>query len=391
MTDNTGTTAVTNVRDNAGADNVSLLDVLIVLAKHKAAICFLVLVAAVASGIYAFSLPDVYTASTKLLPPQQAQSPVSALLSTITNLTNLGGGGKSVNDVYIAMLKSRTINDQLVKRGLIRENSDDGPPETVKITSGRDGLISIDVTGTEPGRAAALANGHVEELVKFTQVLAVTEASQRRLFFERQYAQAKDNLARVEVTARQALEGGGLVNVDNQARVMITAISTLRAQITAKDVQIGAMRTFAGEHHPELQRAREELESMKRELAKIEGTSGASAGSPKGAGQSKGIENVRLMRELKYSETLYELLARQYELAKMDEARDASVIQVMDAAVEPKKPSGPKRGQLIMLAVLAALIVGVLWAVVREAVAGADGDSQQSQRLRTLRQHLRWR
>ena len=94
----------------------------------------------------------------------------------------------------------------------------------------------------DPKRAAALANGYVEELLKLTTVLTVTSASQRRLFFERQFAQTKESLAKAETAARVALEKGGLANIDAQSRAMLETTAVLRAQIAAKEVEISAMR-----------------------------------------------------------------------------------------------------------------------------------------------------
>ena len=186
----------------------------------------------------------------------------------------------------------------------------------------------------------SLANAYVDELFKLTNVLAVTEASQRRLFFERQFEQARDNLTKAEAAARQAMDKGGLVQVEGQGRAIIENTARLRGQITVKEVQIGAMRTFATDNNPDLKLAQQELESMKRELARIEGTSGSKSGNGR-ENDSSGIDSVGLLRNVKYQETVYELLAKQFELAKIDEAKDSAVVQVMDKAIEPDRKSKP--------------------------------------------------
>ena len=131
--------------------------------------------------------------------------------------------------------------------------------------------------------------------------------------------------------------------VEGQGRVMAETSARLRAQITVKEIQIGAMRTFASEQNPELQRTQQQLEVLKRELARTEGTSGSSRSSSNAETNGKGIENLRLLREMKYNEVTYELLAKQYEMAKIDEAKDSAVIQVMDKAIEPDRKSKPRR------------------------------------------------
>jgi uncharacterized protein involved in exopolysaccharide biosynthesis len=256
------------------------------------------------------------------------------------------------------------------------------------ILLGKDNIITVEATDTDPKFAAELANGYVDELFKLTRVLALTEASQRRLFFEQQLGQARDNLTAAETKARQALQQGGLVKVDEQGRAMIATNARLRAEITAKEVQLGAMRAFAAERNPDLRLAEQELESMKRELAKMEGRAGAGiADAPSG----KGVANVRLLRDLKYHETLYELLARQYEMARIDEAKDSAVVQVLDAAVLPDRKSKPARALIVLGWTGAALLIAILWALAREALSRARANARQSARLDLLKSYIRWR
>ncbi|MFA6312417.1 MAG: Wzz/FepE/Etk N-terminal domain-containing protein [Sterolibacterium sp.] len=382
-------------------DEISLLDLLIVLAKHKKLILGLPFVVAVLAAGISLLLPNIYTATTKILPPQQSQSAAASMLAQLGNVASLVGGAvgvKNPNDVYVAMLKSRTVADKLIQRfGLMKlwEIDTKHPSDAYKalggvtnVGSGKDGLITIEVNDKDPKRAAELANAYVDELLKFSQVLAVTEASQRRLFFERQLALARDNLTKAENTARQALAQGGLAKVDEQGRAMLEATARLRAQITVKEVQIGAMRTFAADRNPDLNLAQQELESMKRELAKIEGVGGAKSVTDGPAG--KGIDNVGLLRDVKYQEVLFELLAKQYELAKIDEAKDSAVVQVMDKAIEPDRKSKPKRTLIVLVSALAALIISILWVFVCESVAMTKADPQQANRLVSLKRYLTW-
>lgn len=384
-------------------DEISLLDLLIVVAKRKKLILGLpIAIAAIAAAI-SFLMPDIYTATTKILPPQQSQSSGAAGLlaqlgSVAGGLGNIGfGGGASSMTVYVAMLKSRTVSDKLIERfGRLKPGDAKGSTQernglsgVATIAPGKDGLLTIDVDDTDPERAADLANAYVEELVNFTQVLAVTEASQRRLFFERQLVLAKDNLASAEASLKQALERGGIAKVDDQASAMANAIASLRGQITGKEVQIGAMRTFAAERNPELNKAQAEIESMKRELAKLEGLNGPQKASSGHGGE--GVESVRLMREFKYREVVFDMLSKQYELAKIDEAKDNSVIQVMDRAIPPKSPSKPRRVLIVILSGLVALFLGVLSAFVLEAIAKTSSDPRQSTRLESLKRYLAWR
>ncbi len=387
-------------------DEIGLLDLLIVLAKHKKLVLGLPFVVAVLAAGISFLLPFSYTGTTKILPPLQSQSSGAAAMlaqlgGSLGSLAGLAGGIagiRSPNEVYIGMLKSRTVADNLIQRfDLMRIYEEKYPSRARKklegltnIISGKDAIITIEVEDEDPKRAAELANAYVDELFKLTKVLAVTEASQRRLFFERQLEQARDNLGKAEAAARQALEKGGLVQVEGQGRAIVETTARLRGQITVKEVQIGAMRTFATERNPDLQLAQKELESMKRELARIEGASGGKVGDQR-ENSGHGIDSLGLLRNVKYYETIYELLAKQYELAKIDEAKDSAVVQVMDKAIEPDRRSKPWRSLIVLLSAFAALFIGILWAFVRESMARAKADPQQASRLLDLKRYLAWK
>ncbi len=383
-------------------DDISLLDLLIVLAKRKKLVIGLPLVVAVIAAIISFLLPFIYTGTTKILPPQQSQSSTAALLSQLGGgLGSLAGslvGIRSPNELYIGMLKSRTVADNLIQRFDLMRVYDEKYPSRARrtlgkhteIIAGKDGIITIEVEDTDAKRAADLANAYVDELFKLTKVLAVTEASQRRLFFERQFEQAKDNLARAEAAARQALEKGGLVQVEGQGRAIVETTARLRGQITVKEVQIGAMRSFATERNPDLRLAQKELEALKHELARIEGASGGKIADQRENG-GHGIDSLGLLRNVKYYETIYELLAKQYELAKIDEARDSAVVQVMDKAIEPDRRTKPWRSLIVLVSAFVAFFVGIVWAFIREGVARTKADPNQAARLLNLKRYLAWK
>jgi len=386
-------------------DEISLLDLAIVLAKHKKLILGLPLVAAIIAVIVTLLMPNIYTGTTKILPPQQNQSAAVAMVGQLSGqlggLGALAGGAlgiKNPNDLYVGMLKSRTVADNLIGRFELRKlydktTSEDTRKElerNTRITSGRDGIIVIEFEDKEPKHAASIANAYVEELYKLTQVLAVTEASQRRLFFERQLDQTRKNLAIAEAAARQGLEKGGLVIVDAQGRGMVETTARLRGQIAVKEIQIGAMRAFATGQNPDLRQAQHELDAMKQELAKMEGTATGPVNSGS-VGKADGMENLRLLRDVKYFETIFELLAKQYEIARIDEARDVSLIQVLDKAVEPERKSKPKRALIVIVSALVAGFITVTWAFVAEALEKARRDPDGSSRLQALRSYLRFR
>lgn len=379
-------------------DEISLLDLLIVLAKYKKLILGLPLVVAVLAAGISLLIPNTYTATTRILPPQGQSSASAMLAQQLGGLAGLGGaaGLRNPNDLYIGMLKSRTVADSLIQRFDLQKRYDhERQSDTRKeleegtaISSGKlDGIITIAVDDRDPRRAAEIANAYVEELFKLTQVLAVTEASQRRLFFERQLSQAKDNLVAAEVSAREALQTGGLVQVEGQGRAILETTARLRAQITVKDVQIGAMRAFAADRNPELQAAQQELEAMKRELAKIEGDSGARR-SEVSESKGNGSNSLGLLRNVKYYEAIFELLAKQYELAKIDEARDSSVVQILDKAIEPDRKSKPRRSAIVILSAIVVFFAAIVIAFILSAFENIKENPKQAERLALLKEFL---
>jgi uncharacterized protein involved in exopolysaccharide biosynthesis len=400
----------TETTEASREDGINVLDLLIVLAKRKWLILGLPFVMAVLTAIGSMFVPFVWTGTTRILPPQQNNMGAGALLSqlgqlggALGGLANVAGGALGsvrANDIYIAMLKSRTMADNLIARFNLNKyyESEEYQSDTRKvldkrttIISGREGIITIEVEDKDPKFAVELANAYVEELGKLTKVIAVTEASRRRLFFEQQLAEAKENLTAAEIAAREALEQGGLMQVEAQGRTLIEVTARLRAQISVTEVLIGSMRTFAAEGSPDLQSARQELAALRQELARVEGTSPATApGKSDKAGT--GLQNVERLRKVKYYEILYELLARQYEVAKIDEARDATIIQVLDMAIIPDRRTRPKRALSVLISGTVFLFVAIVAAFVLEALEHARRNPGLVRRFQILVEHLRfWR
>ncbi len=376
-------------------DEISLLDLAITLAKHKKLILGAPLIVAVLVTLISFFIPNSYTASTQIMPPQQ-QSSASALLGQLGALSGLAGasaGIKNSNDTYITMLKSRTVSDNMISRFKLQAvYKTKLPSDTRKalasasvITSGKDGLITVQVDDKDPKRAAVIANGYVEELQKLTKVLAVTEASQRRLFFEKQLIQAKQALGDAEISLKQVQEKTGLLQLDAQAQALIKSGAELKGQIAMKEVELGAMRTFATGNNPDYIRTQQVVGGMRAQLAKIETGSVSTSKAPEA-----GLEYLRKVRDLKYAETVYELLAKQFEIAKIDEAKEGSMIQVLDKAVVPDRKSKPKRSLMVLLSAITTGFLSILWAFITEALQNAKKDTETKTQLETLKNTLRW-
>ena len=381
------------------------IEPLIVMAKHKVLILGTVVGAALLSLVVVFLLPQYYTAEAKLLPPQQSQSMASAMMGQLSQLAPLlqAAGGKDLgirnpNDMYVAMLKSRTVADALIDRfslmsvyhKKLREEARKRLEDLTQVTAGKDSIISVLVDDRSPARAAEMANAYIDELEKLTRTLAVTDAGKRRIFFEREVKAANDELATAESQLKQTEETTGIIQLDSQAKVMLEAYADLRGQVAAKQVEIQAMRSFATPENPDLIRAQQELAALQTQLSRFE--RGQGNRSPTDLALEKvpgaGLEYIRKFREVKYRETLFELLAKQYEAARIDEARDASVIQVMDKAVTPEKRSWPKRGLFVLTVTLIALLVGILLAYLTEGLKRTKEDPQFAAKWHLLKAYL---
>jgi len=252
-------------------------------------------------------------------------------------------------------------------------------------------LIHISVEDHDPGRAAELANGYVDQFRIQSQHLAITEASQRRLFFEHELEQVKNNLANAEEALKRTEQTTGLIQVDSQARALIGSAASLSAAIAAKEVQIEGMQTYATGENAQLVQAQRELEGLRAQLAKLGGSEDSASGGllvPKGRVPEAGLEYIRKLRDVKYNETLFEILAKQFEIAKLDEAKEGSLIQVVDAAVPPDKRSFPKRGLIVIGATLAGLLLSLLTAILQASWGRIKNDPEVADKIARLRLSL---
>jgi tyrosine-protein kinase Etk/Wzc len=382
-------------------DDVSMLDALIVLAKHKKIISLVTLIGTVLGVILSLLLPNIYTATARVLPPQQSQSGVAMLLGQLGGLSGIAStslGIKNPSDLYIGMLNSRTIADKIIANFRLKELYErDTMVETrqelaasTNITMGKDGLITVEFDDKDPVRAAAVANSYVAELQKLSQSLAVTEAAQRRLFFEQQLKEAKENLAEAEVGMRITQEKTGLIKLDDQGKAIIEAVAALRAQIAAKEVQLRALRTFATDQNAEYMRAQQQLAGLRAELTKLERAQSSGRGDILLATSNvpkAGLEYVRSLRDVKYYETIFELLAKQFEAAKIDEANEAAIIQIVDSAIPPDRKRKPKRAFLVIALTLVSGLAACMWAFLLEARERAEQNPVQAARLAALRRY----
>ena len=378
-------------------DEISLLDLLQTIVDNLRLLVFGPLAVGLLALGYSFTIPPTYTAKTQFLPPQQQQSAAASMIASLGSLGGLAGaaaGLKNPADQYVAYMKSVTLQDALIGRFKLQERYEAKTKTdtrfaltgAVRVASGKDGLMSVEVDDKDPQFAAELANAHVEELRKLLGRLAVTEAQQRRLFFEKQLNQTKENLTLAEV----ALKSTGISSsvLKSNPVSAVAAVAGLKAQVTAQEVKVGAMRGYLADTAPDFKQAMNELANLRSQLAKQEKDEPASNPTAGSANGKDVGDYVTKYREYKYQETLFELFSKQFEIAKVDESREGAVIQVLDAAEPPERKSKPKKAMIAIIATLASGFALLLFVFVRQALRNAKKDNESAQKLSALKASL---
>jgi tyrosine-protein kinase Etk/Wzc len=386
--------------EGLGSEHLSILDLLLMVARRQTLVVRVTAASVIVTAIASFLLPNIYTATAKVVPPQQNQSTVAMLLGEFGALGNLAGVNlQNPNDLYVAMLRSRTVEDAIVSRFELQKVYSEKYfsearlrlEDVTDVSTGVDGVITINVDDEEPQRAAKMANAYVEELIKVNQGLAISGASQRRQFFEKQLFKAKEDLAGAEAKLRATQESTGLIDIDSQAKAIIEAFAVVKGQIATKEVELQSMSGFATERNPDYIRTRNELAALRGQLASLERRQKGGQGDLQIATAhlpAVGLEYVNRMRDVKYYETIYGAVAKQYELARLDEANNTPVVQVLDQAVTPDKKSKPKRLLLIIVAAMVGFSLSVAWIVVSEFLGQMTSQPDNAGKVTALKHQL---
>lgn len=373
-------------------DEIDLLSVVTVLAENARLLVFGSLAIGLMVLGISFLIPPTYTASTRILPPQQQQGAAAALLAqqlgSLAGLAGAAAGIKNPADIYIAMLQSRSVADRIVEEFKLvelyevdyREDARKQLSDLTRVKAGKDSVITVEVDDHDAKRAADMANAYVRRLQELTTTLAVSEAAQRRQFFERQLEQAKNNLTTAEIALRASGVGESILKADPQAAV--EGVARLKAEITAAEVRLASMRGYLTNNSVEVRQAENELAALRAQLVKFEL---ADSGAPR----ERGTEYISKYRDFKYHETLFELMAKQYEMAKLDEAREGALVQVIDAAQPPERKSKPKKALIAVIATTLGFLLISMWVFTREAFRGAQHDVASTQKIERIREALR--
>lgn len=307
--------------------------------------------AVLALGI-SYLIKPTFTGRTTFMPPQQQQPAAGGGLASLGALAGLSGAMRSTGDQYVTFALSRTIADRLIERFDLKTVYDQELVHDARLKLGdqtrasfgkKDGVITLEVDDHDPQRAADIANAYVEELRKLTAGLTLTEAQQRRAFFEGQLKQVRSKLD----AAQAALQGSGVSaeTIKAEPKAAVEAVATLRAALTSAEVRLQMLSSSLAANTPEVQQQTAAVARLRSELARAGQAEPSTSGGYVGA-----------YREFKYQESLFDLIARQYELARVDESRDGGQLQVIDVALVPERKSKPKRSHFMIAAFAVALL-----------------------------------
>jgi uncharacterized protein involved in exopolysaccharide biosynthesis len=380
-----------------------LLDLLLVIAQRKNTIILTSVIGMFITTGLVLLMHPVFTAKAMVLPPQQGQSS-SGLLSQLGSFAALAGlgssGQKDPNDLYLAVLQSNTVADGLIKRlnlmdaYKVKKLSDARRmlAAASKFVSERGGMISITVRDGDPHLAAKIANAYVDELHDINSRLIIGEAGVRRNFFSQQLALEKDRLTDAEIALQQTEEKTGAVSPMGQTGVVISQVAALQSQIISREVQLDALRTSSTDQNPDVIRLNTEIAGLRQQMSGLEALQkGRKPGDISLTSRSLPEDQVaylRKQRDVQYHTFIFDLIARQFEAARMDEAKASPLIQVLDPAEAPERKSGPFRA----LWTLTGLILGFIFGCVRvvssyvhsRVVADPDNAAKLAQFRRAL-------
>ncbi len=387
----------------ANDDEVNLLEFLLIIIKYKKLIFLTCFVTFIVTCGLTLLMPNIYTSTTRILPSQDSQGSFSSMLGGMSGLAALAGisvGGGS-GELYAGMLKSRSIADAIIDKFNLMEvygqeyriKTYEALNNAVDISVGKkDQIVSISVDDEDPVRAAAIANTYVEELKKLNINLNLNSAGKEKQFLEERISVVKDKLTQAEDLLREFQEKNKAIRIDAQAGAIIDAIARLKGELASKEVELGILLSSKTEQNPEVRGLREGITQIKNQISQLENSHEGKGVSgdiffPTSEVPELGVQYARLLREFKVQETLYELLTKQYELAKLSEAKNTSTIQVLDLATPSDKKNKPKRSLIVLIVTFIAGMCAIFWTVMLEAAKSASEENLEL--LAQIKAHLR--
>ena len=378
---------MTNKLDESEAHTINLLNLLEVIARRKKLVIALCGASLVLSTAYSLTLPNIYSATARVLPPpKEVSGGLSAMLSQMGGLGGLAVGGLGGGtDLYVGVLKSRTVADAVIQRLDLTKvyhvqtvaSARGIVGEALKVHVGKEGIISITLEDKDPKHAALIANEFVSELGRTFIRLNFSKIGTERLFLEKRLDLVKIDLRKAEEELKAFSKQHKIVQVESQTKATIENIAKVKSELASTEVKLAALRTEQTDESPAVKSLAAQLRMQKSKLTQLAGDKGDGEGIPLLTNlPGEGLEYARKLRELKIQEATFEQLTKQYELAKLSEAKDSSSLQVLDDAIVPTGKSKPKRGVIVFVSTVLAFFGSILLALVMEYFNGMSEEDK---------------
>lgn len=361
-------------------EEINLLTYWAVLVRRKKLIGLIVAVAFLGSVITSLLLPKKYDVTVSLMPPNSNNNAMSAAASLMSGAAGalLGGAAGSLGlnaasptDIWMGVLKSNAVRDAIIARFDLKKKFGVDAIEDarrildnmVKIDKSKEEIVSITVEDRDPVETARIAKAFIEELDRVSQNLSMTEGRKTRVFVEKRLSETKAELARLEEDFKRFQKENGAVKLDEQSKAIVEAIGTVKGQLMAKEVELQTVLSYATPANPQAQLLKTEVEELKVKLRELEEGQDGSRNNgifiPTKRFPDISLQYVRLVRDIKVQQTLFELLTQQYEMASIQEAKDTTTAQVLDDAKVPEKKAKPKRAMIVAISTFTALLLAI--------------------------------
>ena len=347
-----------------------------------------------ASTIIAFLIPVRFTSTTQLMPPDQAGQGMTSMLAALTKGGgDMGGIGaellglKTSGDLFVGVLHSRTVADDLINKFDLRkvygvsryEDARKGLDSHTEVSSDRkSGIIALKVTDKSPDRASAMGREYVEALNRIVITLNTSSAHKERVFLEERLTEVQQGLEEAEKDFSQFSSKNTAIDVKEQGRAMMGAAAELEGQLIASQTELEGLRQIYTSSNVRVRSIQARIDEYRRQLRKLGGKTpdsaeDASSQSGQAAEQDQnlypsirqlpilGVAWADLYRRMRVQEAVFETLTKQYEMAKVEEARETPSVKVLDVADIPEKKSYPPRMVLMSLGTGFVFVLASLW------------------------------
>jgi tyrosine-protein kinase Etk/Wzc len=387
-------------------DSINIFDYFVLILKNKMIIFLSTFLCAAVCAIATFFMTPLYKAEVRFVPPQQQGASLGTqLLGQLSAGGGAGalmGGMKGSSDFYIGVIKSRLVSERIIEHFKLKKvfgvntmvEAKTALLSCVTAVSEKGNIISIEVVNKDPKLASDIANQYILEMARFNQLFLTSEAAQRRLFFELRLKKIKEDLIDAEKMVKRFEENTGFIKAEEQISQVLGSLGALAIEIRSKEVELNVLKTFTKPQNIERQLLEEKIKALKQAYQKLSRSDkNFDAGEVKAgpAFPKLKLDYIRAQRELKHQEQMYKVIWDQYEMAQLDESKEAPILQVIDPAVIPEKRFYPRKTFITLLGAIVGFLGAIVFIFVREYFLKIKSKPEYSQLMDTLQFSVPWK